>query len=286
MVSPSERLILNGACTLFRRGDRNWKFCLGKKFLQSLQCRLKGGLLPKTRGTDSKLVSILELICQHGKITRPRLTELTGYSTFLVSKLCEKLMAAGLITITESDTSAGGRRPGLLSIEPSLGKLVGVDLGTVNVRIAVTDMNGGLLKYHKFPSNVHEGPDVSLRRMLDEIQLLLDKEKIEPRELCGIGVGISAVLDRSMGTTRSWPKVPRWVNIPVRQIIHDHFKTIVEVDDSVRTAALVERRVGGAASARHFIYINIGAGTGSALFLNNELYTGNAGFAGVIAPGL
>src|SRR5204862_6222648 len=170
--SPSERLILNGACTLFRRGDRNWKFCLGKKFLQSLQCRLKGGLLPKTRGTDSKLVSILELICQHGKITRPRLTELTGYSTFLVSKLCEKLMAAGLIAITESDTSAGGRRPGLLSIEPSLGKLVGVDLGTVNVRIAVTDMNGGLLKYHKFPSNVHEGPDVSLRRMLDEIQLL------------------------------------------------------------------------------------------------------------------
>ncbi len=168
----------------------------------------------------------------------------------------------------------------MLSVDHGLGKLISVDLGAVNLRIVLTDLGGNTLAYHKLPSRVTEGPEVALGGLVTQISQILNEERVSVHDLAGIGIGISAVLDRTTGITRSWPKVPKWTNIPVQQIIADHFNTLVAIDDSVRTSAMVERRTGGTADARHFVYINIGAGTGAAIFLNNELYTGNNGFAG------
>jgi len=112
------------------------------------------------------------------------------------------------------------------------------------------------------------------------IEKVLRRQGLSRDRVWGIGMGISGVVDRQNGLTLMWPKVPHWVDVPVRRILADEFRTPVEIDDSARTMALAERRFGVAAEARQFIYVMLGAGTGSALFLNGELYTGAAGFAG------
>ena len=96
--------------------------------------------MPKIRLPNAHTLRILRLIYENNKISRSDLAQKTGYSAFLISKLCELLLRSGYISETGSGDSTGGRRPTLLSISPGLGRVIGIHLGTVNVRIALTDI--------------------------------------------------------------------------------------------------------------------------------------------------
>ena len=225
-------------------------------------------------------LDILQLIRAEGSISRAHLAETTGTSPFLVSKTCDKLLAAGFVTEAGQGDSTGGRRPTLLSLKPGLGRLIGVHLGTVNVRIAMTDFSGELIDYIKDESRANQGPGIAMEHLTELIDQMLKKNDVSYAQLNGIGVGVSGVVERSTGMTLFWPKLPLWVNVPVKKILEDRYKTIVELEDTSRTQAFAEYRLGGVDSAKHFIYIAVGAGIGAALFLNGALYSGAEGFAG------
>ena len=99
-------------------------------------------------------------------------------------------------------------------------------------------------------------------------------------ELLGIGVGISGILDRSTGTTLYWPKVPQWVNVPVRQIFADHFGIAPEIEDTTAYDGARRTAAGLARQADNWVYLMLGASVGSAIFINRNLYTGGRGFSG------
>jgi hypothetical protein len=72
------------------------------------------------------------------------------------------LLESGYIGETGSGESSGGRRPTLLSIRPGLGRLIGIHIGTVNVRIALTDIAGTPIEYLELEAMVRIsliGPD-------------------------------------------------------------------------------------------------------------------------------
>jgi predicted NBD/HSP70 family sugar kinase len=236
--------------------------------------------MPKIRSPHAHALRILRLIYENSKISRSDLALKTSFSAFLVSKICERLLRSGYISETGSGDSTGGRRPTLLSISPGLGRVVGIHLGTVNVRIAVTDITGTLIESVKAPSMASSGPEIALQHLIELTEGVLAKAGVAHSDLRGIGMGISGVLDRQKGTTLFWPKVPQWVNVPVQKLLEDHFHSRVELEDTPRTMAFAERRLGVAQGVSEFVYLMIGAGTGSALFLNGQLYTGSNGFAG------
>ncbi len=236
--------------------------------------------MPKILRPSSRLLRLLKLIYERGEISRSDLVEKTGYSAFLVSKMCDELLRDRLVCETGPGNSTGGRPPTLLSVNPELGVLVGLHIGTVNVRVAVTDLTGRTLAYQKAPSQSEAGPEAAIPHLISLVEQSLERAGAGRERLRGIGIGISGVLDRASGTTLFWPKVPQWVNVPVRQIFTEKFGTFVEVEDSPRTMALAERRFGAGSRAEEFLYVMVGAGTGSALFLNGHLYTGADGFAG------
>ena len=102
------------------------------------------------------------------------LAQKTGYSAFLISKLCERLLRSGYISETGSGDSTGGRRPTLLSISPGLGRVIGIQLGTVDVRIALTDITGTLIESSKPPAT-HPG-----RRNLNASPLVWGRLGLQP----------------------------------------------------------------------------------------------------------
>ena len=232
------------------------------------------------RRSQVRLLNLLKLIHGQGRLSRTELVEQTGYSAFLVSKICDELLHTGFIQETGSGNSTGGRPPTLLSINPDLGRVVGLHIGTFHARIAVTDLLGNALLYKKVPSQVQTDPDSALKHLISVVDECLKKAGVESNQLCGIGMGISGVLDRSTGTTLFWPKVPQWVNVPVKQTFAEKFQTVVELEDTPRTMALAERRFGMGGQATEFVYVAVGAGIGAALFLRDQLYTGAGGFAG------
>lgn len=232
------------------------------------------------RRADARFLELAKLIYSHGRLSRTDLVEQTGHSPFLVTKICDELLAAGFIQETGPGSSTGGRPPTLLSINPNLGNLVGLHIGTFYARITITNLLGEILVYRRVPSQAQTDPESSLKHLVATVDACLEEAGVERKKLRGIGLGISGVLDRSTGTTLFWPKVPQWVNVPVKQVFQSHFQTPVEVEDTPRTMALAERRFGSAGQASDFVYVSIGAGTGAALFLGGRLYTGAGGFAG------
>src|SRR4051794_21492352 len=115
--------------------------------------------MPKIRFSHTHGWRILQLIYRSGRISRPEVVENTGYSSFLVSRTCESLLRAGFITEAGAGSSTGGRKPTLLSVQPGLGRMIGIHMGTVNVRVVLTDVTGNVLDYVRGPSRAREGPD-------------------------------------------------------------------------------------------------------------------------------
>jgi len=236
--------------------------------------------MPKINSVQTHLLRVLSLIYRHERISRTKLAANTGYSSFLISKLTERLLKDDFIHEMGAGESSGGRPPTLLSINPGIGHLVGVHMGTINLRLAVTDMCGRVLAYKIEKSLVDKGPDDALNHLLEAIFDLLKEAKISRHKLSGVGMGISGLLDRARGITLSWPKVSSWANVPVRSFLEDNLGTFVEVDDTPRTMALAEKRYGTARNSEEFVYLTFGAGIGAALFLHGKLYAGQGGFAG------
>ena len=229
---------------------------------------------------DIRLLGLLKVIYDAGQVSKTDLVEQTGYSQFQISKMCDELLESRFIQETGYGNSTGGRPPTLLSIDPTSGKVVGLHIGTFNARIVITDLAGAMLAFRKVRSHVETGPEAALRQLTSEVDATLSEAGVARDQVRGIGVGISGVLDRSTGTTLFWPKVPQWVNVPVKQSFSDGFKTLVEVEDTPRTMALAERRFGTAKQASEYVYVSVGAGTGAALFLRDQIYMGASGFAG------
>lgn len=236
--------------------------------------------MPKMRLSRQHKLQILQLIRDNGLIARSEVMEKTGDSLFLITTTCDELLEKGFVCEAGQGDSTGGRRPALLSIRPGLGRVIGVHMGTVNLRIAMVDFSGNLIAYEQDFSYAEKGPDIAMPHLVQLIDQMLRTAGVSYEELNGIGVGISGVLEQSTGVSLSWPKLPLWVNVPVKQTLTEHFKTLVEIDDTPRTRALAEYQLGGAKDIKHFVYIGIGAGVGAALFLNGEPYAGEGGFAG------
>jgi N-acetylglucosamine repressor len=236
--------------------------------------------MPKSRVSKQQSLKVLQLIRSSGAIARSEVAVKTGDSPFLTSKICDELLEAGFISEAGFGDSTGGRRPTLLSLRPDLGRLIGIHLGTVNARIALTDFKGNLIGYLKDKSHASEGPEAAMAHLFELVDSLMAGHKVRHADLNGIGVGISAVLERTTGTTLYWPKLSRWDNVPIRKILEDRYRVEVALEDTSRTSALAEYWLGGCSTAKHFIFIGIGAGIGAALFLNGALYEGVGGFAG------
>src|SRR5215813_1818731 len=107
--------------------------------------------MPKIRNTSLHALGLLKLLYEHVRVSRSDLSNMTGYSAFLVSKLCDSLLKKGFVREVGSGDSSGGRRPTLLSIAPGLGRVAGIHIGRVNARAVVTDIGGKELAFLKAP---------------------------------------------------------------------------------------------------------------------------------------
>ena len=80
-------------------------------------------------------------------------------------------------------------------------------------------------------------------------------------EIIGVGVGAPGPLDTKSGIVLLTPNLG-WVNLPLRQIIHDRLGLPAALDNDANCAVLGEWWMGAARGARNAIGITIGTGIG------------------------
>ena len=162
--------------------------------------------------------------------------------------------------------------------------VLGVDIGGTNLVVgSVAEDGSTVLAAASEPTHAESGATDVVDRLvaLAERAIVATRREAPGAEILGVGVGAPGPLDTKRGIVLLTPNLG-WVNLPLRQIIHERLGLPAALDNDANCAVLGEWWVGAARGARHAIGITIGTGIGGGLILEGKLYHGASDVAGEI----
>jgi predicted NBD/HSP70 family sugar kinase len=228
-------------------------------------------------------LAIFKLIQERPSISRVELAQEAHMSTAAITAVVGSLWEHGLLVEGETVSGKVGRRRIGLRLRSELGYVVGIDLGTFNMRIAVTDLNGVPLAKRTVPSQMWLGRSAVLERCFSMIRKVIAEAGVDMASIKGIGIAFSGVIDVSKGKILSYPRpglMESWRNVPLQKIVEEEFIVPCVLEDSVRAIAITECRQGAGAQFNDFVYVEVGIGIGASIFINGKIYRGCNGSAG------
>lgn len=147
-------------------------------------------------------------------------------------------------------------------------RIVTVDIGGTALKSAVWD-GSQLTEKKECPSDAKLGAEHIMKLVTSVIS--------EYGEMDAIGVSTAGQVDTCKGSIYyANDNIPGYTGTPIRQLLAEHFKVPVAVENDVNAAALGEMYQGTAKGLSDFLCLTYGTGVGGAIVLNGELYTGSA----------
>src|ERR671912_481209 len=162
--------------------------------------------------------------------------------------------------------------------------VLGIDIGGTNLVVGSVGEDGSVLHaLDSEPTQAEAGQSDVLHRLIILAQRTIERTRREVpgAEIIGVGVGAPGPLDTKSGVVLLTPNLG-WVNLPLRQIIHDRLKLPASLDNDANCAVLGEWWMGAARGTRNAIGITIGTGIGGGIILDGQLYHGSSDCAGEI----
>jgi glucokinase len=240
-----------------------------------------GGSLNTRRVNRQRL---LEAVRRSGPISRADLAKTTRLSPPTVSALVEDLVhEVGLLREVGVGTSKGGRPPILLQFNSEFGYLVGVDVGSRTMRVALSDLQGKVLARHQEPTDTTGGGTAIIDQLCQGVDEVFARARRDRRKLYSVGVGAPGMTDVQTGRVISAVNLPGWVDLPLRDLIEARLEAPVRVDNDANMAALGERWQGSARRTDNFVFLALGAGVGAGVVVGGRLHRGHHWYAGEIS---
>lgn len=222
----------------------------------------------------------LQLLQSEGPLTASQLTALTGLSRPTVADLVERLQAAGLIAVVgESGAQRRGPNARLYGIVADRAHLVGLDLRTRSVTVAVADLLGEVRDERTAPIGADDTPEAAVATALAAVDKALAAAGAQHPHT--IAVGAPGLVDPATGRLGGTDWVPSWHAALVGALRARRAGSIL-LENEVNLAALAEQRDGAARDRDTFVLLWLGHGTGAAVVLDGALRRGASGGTGEI----
>ena len=162
--------------------------------------------------------------------------------------------------------------------------VIGIDIGGTNLVVGSVARDGSaLIAEMSEPTQAESGAADVIDRLVALARRVMDATRREDpaAEFLGIGVGAPGPLDTKSGIVLLTPNLG-WVNLPLRQLLHDRLGLAAALDNDANCAVLGEWWRGAARGTRNAIGVTIGTGIGGGLILEGKLYHGASDCAGEI----
>ncbi len=228
-----------------------------------------------------KNLSILELVVKHGPISRTEISRTTGLNLVTISNYINEFIENGLVVEKGFDVSTGGRRPTLVELNPKFGYIIGVGLTALHIVGIMVDPKMQVVCEVKIvrPSDNNEA---IINKLVEAVEGVLSKSKIEPGRIKGLGIGIPGVIDEE-GQTIRWPgamglSMVSISGVSLKDIFEKEFDIPTLVEHDAACGVFGERWFGFEADIKDMIYMYTGVGCG--LIINGQIYRGARGFVG------
>jgi predicted NBD/HSP70 family sugar kinase len=226
-------------------------------------------------------------------MSRADLSRATGLSGPTVSSIVADLTSRGLVEDLGQGISSGGRPPFLVRLNDKANYVIGLKLMGHAISLVITDLSAtvtyaqvtGLVGPASAESDqaARPAPYREPRSIVDAIcaavETALSSSGVDVSRIIGVGVGINGPVDAANGVCRSSPTF-NWKNVPLARPISERLGYPVVLENDANTLAAAEQWFGRGAGIDAFIAVAVGAGIGSGVVLNGQLYRGTDGAAG------
>ncbi|WP_329178957.1 ROK family transcriptional regulator [Streptomyces decoyicus] len=233
--------------------------------------------------TTARLINdrlALQLLQSEGALTAGQLKTLTGLSRPTVADLVERLQEAGLITVVgESGAQRRGPNARLYGIVADRAHLVGLDLRTHSVTVAVADLLGEVRAERTVPIGPDDTPDAAVAAALAGLDKALAAAGAPHPHT--IAVGAPGLVDPATGRLGGTDWIPSW-HVALVGELRARRAVPVLLENEVNLAAIAEQRDGAARDHDTFVLLWLGHGTGAAVVLDGTLRRGASGGTGEI----
>jgi glucokinase-like ROK family protein len=215
-------------------------------------------------------------------MSRADLADRMGLTRAAVTVIINDLVSNGIILNTESRSTANGRPPVVLEMNPGLGIVAAVDMGATHSSVALGDFSARILEETEFPLRIDRGPHECLQEADRVLVTLLQKRNLTLSDLAAIGVGVPGPVIADQGLVMAPPIMPGWDRFPIRATLEQRWGTVVTLNNDAELGALGEWACGAGRGERNLAFIKVGSGIGAGLIINQQIYGGTTGSAGEI----
>jgi glucokinase len=155
---------------------------------------------------------------------------------------------------------------------------VAIDLGGTQVRAALCDAHGQILRRARDDTRASEGPEAVFSRVAATVRAVVD----DWSRVRAIGYGSPGPLDAQRGVILEARNLPGMTNFPMKARLEQTFGVPALIGHDAKVAALAEHRYGAGRGVDHMVYMTISTGIGGGIIADGKVFLGWRGFAGEV----
>jgi len=157
---------------------------------------------------------------------------------------------------------------------------IGIDVGGTKLAYGLFDKDCNLIDRFKARTNVELEPDEMLDEICTHIDTLLKNNSLKRSDLLGVGAAFPSHIDFDKGFIITTSSLPKWDNVPAKEMLSEKLGVAVEIDNDANVAAIAEHLFGAGKGKKDMLYVTISTGIGGGIIINNSIFRGSYGAAG------
>lgn len=154
---------------------------------------------------------------------------------------------------------------------------LGIDMGGTHIKIAIVGSKGVIIEETMIDTDITAKPVNVIRDIIAKASGLSNYAKTK-----SIGVGIAGDINCAKGAVRFSPNLPKWKNVPLKELLEKLTKKKTFVDNDANTAGIGAFWLDAKGKACNLICVTLGTGVGGGLIFEKRLYRGASCTAGEI----
>ena len=155
---------------------------------------------------------------------------------------------------------------------------IGIDIGGTQLRVALVDGSGAILRRAAVRTEASAGPSAVIAQIAELVAQVTDG--VDRSAVLGAGVSCPGPLDTITGTALGVPTLAGWTDIPVVRLIGAALDLPVRLENDGIAAANGEWRFGAGRGLANLVYVTVSTGIGGGIVLDGRLLHGRRGMAG------
>ncbi|MFF9397191.1 MULTISPECIES: ROK family protein [unclassified Streptomyces] len=223
----------------------------------------------------------LDLLLEHGPLSRTRIGKLTGLSKPTASQLLARLEAAGLVVATGTVAGRPGPNAQLYAVNARAAHVAGLDVNAQRILAAVADVTGETVGEFELRTPGRRA-DCVVRQVADALDGAVKDAGLTRSEIHRVVIGTPGAFDPGTGRLRYASHLPGWHSPTLLDELAAFLPMPVEYENDVNLVAVAEQRLGAARGHDDFVLLWNEEGLGAALVINGRLHRGFTGGAGEV----